>query len=1320
MKTINKTISKSFVFWVILIFNVNFLFTQSYLVHRYSESDGLSSANVYDIAQDSQGKIWLATRSGIVSYDGINWKKYSVADGLPVLSYFKISVDQNDRIWVLAVPIQEGIQLAYFDGSEWTSIPGPESFDFKQLQITSLALLDKQGDSVMPCIALGTSNRGIIIRDGGMWHNLTQQNGLTSDKVNGIVTLSNKFYIATDNGLTVISKDLKVNNQFNQRLGLGGEKIKGIAIQSKDKFFDTQLKDTRIWIYGDDWLGYFEEYGSLVVRYPLGLKLSGKEEYVNMLPDYRCGIYLGDRFILNYFNYIDNSWQSLDTLNGLVGGGSNSLFIDFEKNVWITCERGISKISSRRFANYQRIHGLLEDEVSALLEYEPGKFILGHNNGLTFFDGKNFLKVPFSRKNSPGPTVIRVLEMETDADKNIWFTASFAGLAKVNPNHPRHITWYNSQNGLPEQITSLWIDKTANKIWLGTDNGILLLTLPLKINRQGKVEFSKVAGLPICKPRRMYGDSGKLHYIASHINGLFVYHQVKKQWQNYRIPGNSNANAIYSIKKDNRGRLLIGTLGGLYILEDETLSRFEFNGFHIDRPVYFILEDQYHHLWFGTDNGVVRWDESSARTYSINEGLIGQETNRAAALIDKRRRIWIGTNLGLSIYDEKFDNKSYNRPPKIKLLYIEVSGKEIPLKENHPIQLSSGENTLAFHFQGISFIDETAIRFKNKLEGYEKRWSDEGYPYKQIVRYINLPPGGYRFHLKARNALGTWSKPVISPKITILKPFYSTWWFFIIIVLILGGGLYASFRYFSQKKYARLLEKQVEERTRELREAEQQYRSLFEESKDIVFISTIEGKLLDINPAGLELFGYKTKEDALGIDSVSEGYFNSEDRNLFKEEISKKGFVKDYEVIFKGKEGEPIITLITATVIRDKQGEIFGFRGIIRDITVQKKLEQQLIQAQKMEAIGTLAGGIAHDFNNILGAIIGYTELVLDDTIPGTLIHQNLENILNAAQRAAELVRQILAFSRQSGQQRQPVILGNIIQEALKLLRSSLPATIDIRESIQAETGTILGDPTQIHQIMMNLAANASHAMKETGGILEVSLQEVFLNPQDLPHTSSLKPGQYLKLMVSDTGHGIQQGILKRIFEPYFTTKKTGEGTGMGLAVIHGIVKRHGGEISVYSEPGKGSSFHILFPKIDIQGESKTVVQDQIPGGTESILLVDDEQALTETASHILRRLGYEVDGISDPIEALERFKEDPQRYQLVISDLTMPLMTGIQLAEKIKEINSKIPIIICSGFSSSLDRKQFKSKGISDFVMKPLIRSQLAQVVRRVLDNSN
>jgi CheY-like chemotaxis protein len=374
-----------------------------------------------------------------------------------------------------------------------------------------------------------------------------------------------------------------------------------------------------------------------------------------------------------------------------------------------------------------------------------------------------------------------------------------------------------------------------------------------------------------------------------------------------------------------------------------------------------------------------------------------------------------------------------------------------------------------------------------------------------------------------------------------------------------------------------------------------------------------------------------------------------------------------------------------------------------------------------MEAIGTLAGGIAHDFNNILFPIMGYTEMTLKNLPDDSRIRRNLEGVLKAATRAKDLVRQILAFSRHTDLKQKYLMIQPIIKEALKLLRATLPATIEIREDINKECGPVFASPTQIHQIMMNLCANAYHAMRETGGVLEVKLTDIRLGPEDIPFYPAVSSGSYLKLSVSDTGHGMTKDIMEKIFDPYFTTKDTGEGTGLGLSVVHGIVRNHNGHITVYSEPGKGTVFHIYLPLFTETFITPDVMpeEEQPPGGNEKILLIDDEEQIVDMEREMLEHLGYHVTGITKSLEALEVFRRAKDDFDLVITDMTMSHMTGAELSREILRIRPDIPIILCTGFSELVTEEKARKMGIREYVMKPMLRSEIAVAIRRVLDST-
>ena len=379
-------------------------------------------------------------------------------------------------------------------------------------------------------------------------------------------------------------------------------------------------------------------------------------------------------------------------------------------------------------------------------------------------------------------------------------------------------------------------------------------------------------------------------------------------------------------------------------------------------------------------------------------------------------------------------------------------------------------------------------------------------------------------------------------------------------------------------------------------------------------------------------------------------------------------------------------------------------------------LETQLQQSQKMESIGTLAGGIAHDFNNILASIIGFAELSLDEAEKGTLLHSNLEEVLIAGQRAKDLVLQILTFSRQADQEQSPVQVSLVVKEALKLLRASIPTIIEIQENVSSNA-VVMGDATRIHQVLMNLCTNAAHAIGGKGGVLTVHLADVELDSEFILDHTDLKPGPYINLTVTDTGQGMAPDVLDKIFDPFFSTKEKGQGTGMGLSVVHGIVHSHGGTIYTYSEPGKGSTFKVFLPAIERRLKPEDKIERPVPTGTERILLIDDEPAILNMGKQTLESLGYDVVTRTASIEALEYFKAQPDKVDLVITDMTMPKMTGEVLAQELIKVRPDIPIILCTGFSAMIDEQKAMAMGIRAFVSKPVLKREIAETIRSVLD---
>lgn len=503
---------------------------------------------------------------------------------------------------------------------------------------------------------------------------------------------------------------------------------------------------------------------------------------------------------------------------------------------------------------------------------------------------------------------------------------------------------------------------------------------------------------------------------------------------------------------------------------------------------------------------------------------------------------------------------------------------------------------------------------------------------------------------------------------------------------------------------------------KETKHNERILQSLFDSSPNAIVISDLSNKTRFVNPTFTRIFGY-SKEEITGEYIPYIPDWDQENTESEWNDLVAGKPVLERESQRLTKDGRAIDVAITQSVCRDNNGGLTDILTIIRDITEKRKIEKQFRHAQKMEALGTLAGGIAHDFNNILFIITAYTELLISDMPKSSKARDNIMEIDIAASRAVDLVRQIRTFSRHEEQEKRPIEIQPVLKEALRLLRSSLPTTIEFRQKIDKNCGTILADPTQIHQVIMNLCTNAYHAMQENGGILEVNLSRVVIGSDDIDGNLSLPPGQYLMLTVSDTGHGIDKLVMDQIFEPYFTTKAKREGAGMGLATVHGIVESDGGAITVESELDKGTMFCVYFPCAEESANKNLLSIESVPGGKERILLVDDDKQIIRMGKQMLETLGYNVTTLADSVVALETFRAHPNRFDLVIIDKIMPKMTGTQLAEELMRIRPDIHIILITGLEEGMTAEDCKKMNIKECVMKHAGTRELAKAIRRVLD---
>ncbi len=843
----------------VFCFQIAELCAQDYLVHTYDENDGLLSSTVYDVAQDDMGQMWFATRRGISCYDGLQWTSYTEYNGLPATSYARIRVDRQGTIWALSQAPR--LVVAWLDGTIWRSFPQlPGSFSFGE--ITAFDVFTSASGQT---VAVGTRNAGLWLYGNGHWSQLTVEDGLPSEHVHGVAFLEDRGYVVTDRGLSVVEGG-RVDNELNTTFNFPSLDMRGITIEAENGASSSTAK---IWLHGRDWLGYIRDDGFHLLSGESDVPFDMLFQSIVLEADHAGGVYYGNPYKLMYRNLAGTSIASLGRNNGLLSEGATSLLIDREKNLWVTSLRGISKIASRRFANFHKEHGLLENEVTAVIERRPGSIVFGHNDGLTFMDEQGFRALSFTGGAQPAYPGTRVFDLRLDRSGNIWVAAAQAGLAVVRSGGG--IRWYGEDEGLKGIVTSVLPDAVDGML-VTSSTGLYVL---------GGERFVPVrtGDLPAAYLRRIVqGPDGSI-FLATTAQGIYV--GKDGIWSQYTHPSSQAANSVFAITVDSQKRVWVGTIAGLYALQGQSLQKIETPSLSIDRPVYLIVEDEKHRLWIGTDNGVVRWDGENAREYTTLEGFAGREVNRAAGMVDSRGQLWIGTDMGISRYQEENDlDPGTIPPPVVALEGLDVAGMSYVLSV--PNEFNHDHNDLTLHFRAISFIDESKVQCRCRLLGHGDDWEPLLPSTQRQIRFAALSPGHYAFQIQARNALGVWSPVRSSALISINKPYWMQWWFFSLAAMIIGLALLGVARYVSEKRYAVVLEKQIRERTVQLRESETKYRNVVEQSlQGIAIARDFPPQLLFANKALANIAGYTIDQLQSSSPGAMAQLIHPEDRHLF-------------------------------------------------------------------------------------------------------------------------------------------------------------------------------------------------------------------------------------------------------------------------------------------------------------------------------------------------------------------------------------------------------------------------------------------------------
>ncbi len=792
-------------------------YSQSFPVKTYTLANGLNTNFIHDVTQDKQGRMWFATEFGVSVYDGYSWKNYMEEDGLPRTEYFQIKVDSNNNI--IAVPCWSNQRIAIFTNNKWQLINNLPSLKGNIKYYTSFDLIYEKNKLIL---FLGTLE-GVYKYEDNKWTNISVKEGLINNQVNTIKNINNKLYVCTENGLSIIENG-KVDNSLNSILKAPSKKIKSI------EFEDHSSANITLWLLGKEWIGTIQRGKFTLVTSNNRMRVVSPEQrqtHVFMTYDKKDRIYYGTDLNKFYLEKSTNKITSIGQENGFADSGNSAAFLDRESNLWFTSYRGIDKISNMPFLNYFKENGLLENEVVSILEVEPGYLIFGHNYGLTFLKKGKFTTVDLTNLSHNRLYESRIMDLCKDSIGNVWIAGSELGVGKII--NGKEIVWINEKKII--QARSVKTD-THGIVWVGAEEGLFKVSEDRsKLVLVNNKEFRKIRKLFCDSDGSVFGATAQ--GLALYKNGHF------KKISDVRLQlGNSS----YAIDDYTDNKKLLGTAAGLFILENGFIKKFQENNFSIDRKIFLITHDRNNHYWFGTDNGVVKWDGKESRRFSVENGLAGTETNRSACIINSFGEVWIGTDRGLSCYIPLYDTGI--KPPIINSVQIEDS-KGIFDYLDKPIEKSHDENSIFFHFRATSLINEKFMQYRVKLEGLDKDWTNVGY--NNNIRYTHLPPGHYRLYIQTKNLGSEWSQPLISNILTIDNPYYVQWWFILLSFSIIILFLFFGYTYFLQRKYNSKLEQEVKTRTKSLQESEGKLRTILENAPNTISSINNKGEILFIN-----------------------------------------------------------------------------------------------------------------------------------------------------------------------------------------------------------------------------------------------------------------------------------------------------------------------------------------------------------------------------------------------------------------------------------------------------------------------------------------
>jgi PAS domain S-box-containing protein len=1052
-------------------------------------------------------------------------------------------------------------------------------------------------------------------------------------------------------------------------------------------------------------------------------------------------------FFHQYRDPINPDSLSHDTITHLYQDRSFTIWIGTRSsglNYWNSC--------MQKFRKYQNIsegtNSLQISSVYSICEDPEGKIWIGGYKGLDRFDPQTDQFVNISPRSGPTGNIQVVYINPHTKNDIVWLGLKNENqeLKKLSRNTRNIIKEYDFDSIFDFKGTSVTalLAENKNTLWVGTDQGLFKMDIEKSTINALTSQFPQLNDLNDDQINVLYQDQNQNIWAGASRGGLICFNSTHPPIRYLYSPDDINSlsiNEVLSIIEDQQERLWIGTSKGLnqFVKNNKTFIHYTKKNGLPDNTITGILPEAENHLWLSTKKGLSHFDidNKTIRNFILQDGLQSNTFNTGAYYKTRSGQLFFGGIRGLNCF-YPYEVQTNQYIPPVRITNFKIFNKSMQIwqsktqsnslqksfSEFSEVNLSHKENIFTFNFSALNYIFPEKNEYAIKMEGLEENWN-----YIKHLRhatYSGIPPGEYTFRVRASNNEGIWNEKGTAVRISITPPFFSNTWIRLLgllIALLFIGLLYFNRTYSIRKKVDELkrknlkLNQEIKEKLRseeEIRASEKKYRHLVESSNDPIFI---------LHNRKFELINEKFKQ----LFSVSQEYVcRPEFDYLELISLKSKNFVeRKFQQILDEKKAESQFNFTTltsdqkeleveasVTTILYKGG--IAVQGILRDITERKNMEKMIQQAQKLEALGTLAGGIAHDFNNLLTGIQGRVSLMQIGFDKKSSPKDHLKEIEHYVRNAADLTKQLLGFARKGKFEVKPININNLVRDNV-LMFGRTKKEIGIRAQYQDDISTVEVDPGQMDQVFMNLFVNAWQAMPESGDIL-IETRNVYLDyNQTKPHL--VEPGKFIKISVTDTGKGMDDETKQRIFDPFFTTKERGRGTGLGLATVYGILKNHGGFITVHSELDIGSTFDIFLPASSKQPVVEKVVKEDLVYGTETILLVDDEEIVIEVVGQIMESLGYNVFVARSGQEAIEIYWGRKKEIELVVLDMVMPKMSGGVTFERLKGINPNVKILLSSGYSVDGQASELLKRGCNGFIQKPFNIKELSKKIRDVLD---